>query len=561
MNLLAKTEIPWPAAGNAVIAPRTDRTAQRLLLLLLVGVALVYAYLAAHVSFSVDGKRYFILNDDAMISMRYAYNLVHGQGLVWNTGERIQGYTDPGWVLVMGAIHLLGLPLRSNSLVIIGINLVLHLCLIAWVFRYLRSRCGLTVAFWSALLVGLNAVLLNWATAGLETTLQTLLITGAMLPLLPMNDHDEPDVQELSRLPVLCGLAFVVRPDSLLIFGVGVLAAVAYSRQAAIADPARSSQRALTKSILIGLTLVAISLIWQKAYYGSWLPNTFYLKALGGDRKLGRSITYLRKFAFDDWQICYLVGTLFYLVQGSVRARGRSCHLGMGAVLCAWFLYVFMVHGDVLRHSRFYAPIIPVMIVCTVVALFRTYRTDRNAVSPPRPSRALALVVALALFQLVTAGLILRQSKDKLISNIVPRLKTVVCLRQLDLPADSVIGLFEQGAIPYLMPEYRFHDLLGNSDVHIAHSPAHWGPPGHNKWDYAYSLGVVRPDVIVYLYQNIGAAETQRRLDSREDMDYVPALVLDPMFRRCYALLRPPIHVAGGAEPLELWIYTRRSDL
>jgi hypothetical protein len=33
---------------------------------------------------AVDGNRYFSLFDDAMISMRYAWNLVHGYGLVWN---------------------------------------------------------------------------------------------------------------------------------------------------------------------------------------------------------------------------------------------------------------------------------------------------------------------------------------------------------------------------------------------------------------------------------------------------------------------------------------------
>ncbi|HET7011845.1 MAG TPA: hypothetical protein VFI11_13795, partial [Anaerolineales bacterium] len=38
-----------------------------------------------------DGLRYFSLSDDAMISMRYAWNLSHGSGLVWNPGERVEG--------------------------------------------------------------------------------------------------------------------------------------------------------------------------------------------------------------------------------------------------------------------------------------------------------------------------------------------------------------------------------------------------------------------------------------------------------------------------------------
>ena len=40
---------------------------------------------------AIDGRRYFGLFDDAMISMRYAWNLSHGQGLVWNAGRADRG--------------------------------------------------------------------------------------------------------------------------------------------------------------------------------------------------------------------------------------------------------------------------------------------------------------------------------------------------------------------------------------------------------------------------------------------------------------------------------------
>ena len=64
-------------------------------------------------SFDIGGTRYYILFDDAMISMRYAYNLAHGNGLVWNVGERVQGFTNPLWVLYMAGLHLL--PLEAGS--------------------------------------------------------------------------------------------------------------------------------------------------------------------------------------------------------------------------------------------------------------------------------------------------------------------------------------------------------------------------------------------------------------------------------------------------------------
>src|SRR5215475_11087437 len=40
------------------------------------------------------------LSDDGFISFRYAANLVRGDGLVYNAGERVEGYTNLLWTLL-----------------------------------------------------------------------------------------------------------------------------------------------------------------------------------------------------------------------------------------------------------------------------------------------------------------------------------------------------------------------------------------------------------------------------------------------------------------------------
>ena len=52
----------------------------------------------------LDGKRYWVLFDDGMISMRYALNLVNGLGLTWNQGEFVEGFTNPLWTLLMAMV-------------------------------------------------------------------------------------------------------------------------------------------------------------------------------------------------------------------------------------------------------------------------------------------------------------------------------------------------------------------------------------------------------------------------------------------------------------------------
>lgn len=53
------------------------------------------------VFFIVNVQQYCFLGDDAYISFRYALHLYQGHGLVWNPGERVEGYTNFLWVIIM----------------------------------------------------------------------------------------------------------------------------------------------------------------------------------------------------------------------------------------------------------------------------------------------------------------------------------------------------------------------------------------------------------------------------------------------------------------------------
>ncbi|MEE8576341.1 MAG: hypothetical protein V3T31_03720, partial [candidate division Zixibacteria bacterium] len=47
-------------------------------------------------------------NDDAFISLRYAKNLIDGNGLVWNPGERTEGYTNFLHIILTASLGYLG---------------------------------------------------------------------------------------------------------------------------------------------------------------------------------------------------------------------------------------------------------------------------------------------------------------------------------------------------------------------------------------------------------------------------------------------------------------------
>ena len=480
-------------------------------------------------SFQVEGQRYFVLGDDAMISMRHAYFLAHGQGLVWNPGQRVEGFTNLGWTLIMAAVHGLPLPLRLMSLVVQLINLALHLVLTAYVYRFVRVRVGEWPALGAALLVGLDAPLLAYGLGGFETSLQTLLVTVALLRFVPVSGTSSDHLSQagLRWVPLWCALAFFVRPDAVTLFVTGSAAALW------VAGNNRRERQAVLWSVVGGVLLIIGILAFQKWYYGYWFPNTYYLKASADTRQFGRGLKYIAKFVLQEFHMAFVLAPLVYLVSGLRQAKTRRDYLPAALILAAWVCYIVWVGGDVFYLSRFWAPIIPMLAVCTVLLLCRW---QREAPSSPWKKGAAAVLIMLLGLQLVGGLFRVRSAAGGSRSSV----QYAVALGHAHLPPGTTIGVFLAGTTPYFMPDTRFHDLLGKCDTHIAHSPAHWGPPGHNKWDFAYSLDVVKPRYIItdgeYPTADLAATDkAMRRLVSlRKDYGFHPSLWLNPLFRKDY---------------------------
>jgi hypothetical protein len=62
--------------------------------------------LVACAAFFLHGQEYEAVQDDAFISFVYSKHLAAGEGLVFNLGERVEGYTNFLWVALMALPHL-----------------------------------------------------------------------------------------------------------------------------------------------------------------------------------------------------------------------------------------------------------------------------------------------------------------------------------------------------------------------------------------------------------------------------------------------------------------------
>ena len=118
------------------------------------------------------------IQDDAFISFRYAQNLVEGAGLTWNPGERVEGYTNFLWTLLMTLPFWLNLDpvLFSQALGIALFPGSLYLTYrIAW-----SATGSASAALLAVVLLGTNYTFSIYATGGLETQLHVFTLLGAI---------------------------------------------------------------------------------------------------------------------------------------------------------------------------------------------------------------------------------------------------------------------------------------------------------------------------------------------------------------------------------------------
>jgi hypothetical protein len=124
-------------------------------------------------------------------------------------------------------------------------------------------------------------------------------------------------------------------------------------------------------------------------------------------------------------------------------------------------------------------------------------------------------------------------------------LLTALDLRNLSAGKRPTVGIFLAGTIPYFNPSIRFHDMLGKNDLHIAKTRAHSGEPGHNRWDYDYSLDKVQPDLIITSYPILKQKPSLRETGFRLASDYYQDLYNQAQFVALYLDNQVPLRFDG----------------
>jgi arabinofuranosyltransferase len=237
--------------------------------------------LATALLLAVGGwKLFWFQTDDAYITFRYVSNLMDGYGLVWNPApfRPVEGYTSFAWALALAAVwRLTGQPPPRTAG---ALSLLCGLATLVLVWRaagrlrlapVLERRRTLLTAV-ALLGICTNPTFLTWLSSGLETQLFNLALTWWLLEAMGL--LGKPGAAARFRLATASALAALARPDGLLTVPATLALELAWT-------PAERRPRAAFRAALGSsspLLAVAGHLVWRRAFYGEWLPNTYYAK-------------------------------------------------------------------------------------------------------------------------------------------------------------------------------------------------------------------------------------------------------------------------------------------
>jgi hypothetical protein len=466
-----------------------------------IAVIFLYLFHAFAASRFIDGVLWFWLDDDQMISMRYARNLIEGHGLVWNPGERVEGYTNFGWTMLMAAVHLIPLDARMMPLAMTAVSALICLTVVYLTARLLETleprRLALTLPVALFCIVTCTDVMF-WATSGFETILVTALHLYVVLSVVRGGPVGAPVLIPLALIPL-------VRSDGIHVW-LGDAILVLWLAQ----DRTRAALL-----LLASLLPFAAHLLFRVTYYGDLLPNTYYLKVSDLDAKWSRGLDYVFRYCQRYSVVIILaIGTAASLCRRDPRA------LSLFTSVIPTLLYSAAVGGDVFYPFRFLAHIMPELFI---------WATLGGAALVTAPAARLGWVSALTIVSMPSASNPLAWIAGAS-SNGDPFDQIVVAASlKKNASADASVAAIAAGIVPYFT-RLKSIDLLGKNDAHIARLPPQPGAMvGHGKIDPNYSFQMM-PDYVVS-HRSAAFVEAVLPLGSEGTTDYVTGILASPLFQ------------------------------
>jgi hypothetical protein len=312
------------------------------------------------------------VSDDAFISFRYAKNFINGNGLVFNLGERVEGYTNFLWTILIAGGMKLGIePIHFAQ----SAGIISYLLTVAiFIFMSLKISRQLPVLNRPIIPIAALAILLQYdfqahATSCLETSFTTLLVSAGFALLILAN----------SNKWILLSGAFLIlsalsRPDAMIFYIMGIPFLLFLENR---------SWKTLLAYLIPLIILYVPYWIFRYNYYGYPFPNTYYAKSASLSY-YSQGIIYLWLYV-KTYYIFFLLPVVIFPAAihlfKFIKKRGRldgpveRVYLLSIFFIIPFGFYIVRTGGDFM-FARFFIPITAIMFF--LLEIYAAARSRNN---------------------------------------------------------------------------------------------------------------------------------------------------------------------------------------
>lgn len=425
-------------------------------------------------------------HDDSLISLRYCRNFIDGRGLVWNEGERVEGYSNFLFMMFVSALGFLGMDLIYASQVI-GILSFIAINVILFIYLRRRGETRRNYSFLIPIIITITSYpLIIWGFGGLEGDFFACLV---LIGALAFIDAMEKDNWFLVLAGAFFALTAMARVDGPLFFAITLLFVLYFLAAGKIKKffPAVSFIAAFA-------LIYGIYFIWRWQYYGRLMPNTYYAKSGLGYIKFIGGLYYILDYILSP---PYLFVLFVLAIIYALARRAWNWKLSyLAAMIFAYLIYIALQGGDHMPAFRLIVPLIPLQ------ALFLFFAFESLL---KRLSKRISLIICLCLTLLTSLQAVFPAQRVAYARELdsAAFVGTIVAKYiEAAWPAGSVIALNTAGSTPYFAHNNTYIDMLGLNDTTIARREIDkkvlslQNIPGHEKGDGEYVLSR-KPDYII----------------------------------------------------------------
>jgi hypothetical protein len=423
-----------------------------------------------------------MVEDDAFMFVRYAYNILEHGRVSWNPGgPATYGPTSLLYLVIVVPVRaLLGEAPASVAVLsslVCGLAFLIGLIALAWraaaaagAWRLAAVVWVLLALAWAADEVGAHCV------TGMDTTFA--LAWGTLLFHFGVGWETRAQRGWSIGLGLVGGMSLAARPE-LLVYpcSIGLVAALHGGA------PLRRAARLLLV-VTAGTATLAAMAAW--AYFGSPLPLSFYVKSIvryeGAMDAVYRDAAARELAAFVRAYWILLLPLAIRLVRDAVRRRWSFTCFESGCLI-ATLLYLtyhrFFVLPIMPHYQRFFYPALPAIVLLAV----RSAASVATRITlPPRLRAAAPIAATITIIALAATLLPLWQRAVPRFRAVAPFFRIAAMdnhsgsgrrywyrLEQVSaLPDNVVLAATEIGLPGVLNQEKRIVDLSGLNDPHFA---------------------------------------------------------------------------------------------